>query len=252
MGRKAAISQADQLKGQQMKPKLAVDNEAGAPLSPARIRLHDLLTEQDRARARIEDLQASRLRLDEVFDARDKAAEALSEFDRDAAAAMLSWSRSSGSAPNVDAEHRARLLAALTVAQENAAAASAAKAELDREVNAASQAMQTLDVPISEAVAEVIFETAVGPMIDDLQEAVAVAVGKQTRLKAAFDAIIGIAHAGPDFAVMKPVFNIAEQLSETLRKAAAPPAPDSTPAYSAWTRFVADLRIDPGAQVQFS
>ena len=233
-----------------MKPQLAVDNEARATLSPARCRLHQLLTEQDRARARIEDLQASGLRLREVFDTRDKAAEALGEFDHQAAAAMLTWSRSAGSAPNVDAEHRAKLLAALTTAQENAAAASAAKAELDRESSAAGHATQALDVPISRAVAEVIAETAAGPMIDDLREAVAVAVGKQTRLKAAFEAIIGIAHAGPDFVVMKPVFNIAEELSEILRKTAAPPAPDGAPAYAAWAKFAASLRIDPAAKFE--
>jgi hypothetical protein len=250
MGRKAAIGQADQLKGQQMKPKLAVDNEANAPLSPARAKLHDMLTEQDRARVRIEDLQASRLRLHEVFDARDKAAEALAEFDREAAAAMLSWSRSSGSAPNVDAEHRAKLLAALTAAQENAAAASAAKTELDNEINTASRAMQALDVPISHMIAEIIADEATGALLEDLSQAVQAAVAKQERLRQAVQAVFTIANTG-EFEAMRPVFQLAEKLGEQIRKATAAPPPDSAPAHAALMKFAAELRIDPASRVQF-
>jgi hypothetical protein len=238
------------MKGASMKPKLAVDNSASAPLSPARARLHELLSEQDRARARIEDLQASGLRLREVFDARDKAAEALAEFDREAAAAMLTWSRSAGSAPNVDAEHRAKLLAALTVAEENAAAASAAKAELDRETSAAGHAMQALDIPISHTIAEIIAEEATGALLEDLSQAVQAAVAKQERLRQAVQAVFTIANAG-EFEAMRPVFQLAEKLGEQIRKATAPPAPDGTPAYKALMKFAADLRIDPASKVQF-
>lgn len=232
-----------------MKPHLAVvEKESAATLSPTRTKLHELLTEQDQARARIEQLHVSAARLAEFFDARDAAAAELAEFDRAASEKMLKWSRSTGAPPSVDAEHRTKLLAILTSAQENAAAASVAKAELDRETSAAGQAMQALDLPISQAVSEIIAETAAGPMIDDLREAVTVAVDKQTRLKAAFDAIIGIAHGGPDLAMMKPIFNIAEELSETLRKAAAPPPPDAMPAYRQWKQFETALRCSPRAQ----
>jgi hypothetical protein len=219
------------------------------PLSGPRETLKALLDQRARAAARIADLKRANGRLNEIFETVIAAKLALDAFEVEAAARMLEWSKASlkKGAPIVDSDAKFKLLSTLNDAQNQAAAANATRAELTASIQREAAASHALEPQIGRVVAEILVETATGPLLDDLREAIGVAVAKQTRLKSAFDAVVTIAHSGP-LDEMKPVFVMMEAFSETLRLAAAPPAPDGADYRAAWTRLMADLRTDPAAE----
>jgi hypothetical protein len=220
------------------------------PVSGPREALKALLDQRACAAARIEDLEKANRRLNATFEAVVAAKDALDRFEADAAAAMLEWSKASlkKDAPIIDSDAKYKLLSALNDAQNQAAAANAARTEITASIQREAAASQALDPQIGRVVAEILVETATGPLLDDLREAIGVAVAKQTRLKSAFDAVVTIAHSGP-LDEMKPVFTMVEAFSETLRLAAAPPAPDGADDRLAWAKFALALRTDAGAEL---
>lgn len=231
-----------------MKSNLRVaDGNSAQVLSPARAKLCDLIHSRDEAAERTAALQASNGRLAEFSRRRDEAAAELAEFDRIAAAEMLAWSsKPAGDAPTVDAEARGKLAATLTAAQENAAAASAAQVSINRDIAAAAAEQKSLEAPISQAIAEVIAEEATGALLDDLKQAVKVAVEKQERLRQAVQAVFSLGQSGP-LEDMRPTLALGEKLDDTLRKATAPSTPDGSGHHSSWLRFAAALRSDATA-----
>src|SRR6185437_3870484 len=116
----------------------------------------------------------------------------------------------------------------------------------EQAMHAESLAIKALKIPEQHAVADILIEEATGPALDELRRAVIAAVEKQTRVKACFDALVEMAHSG-DPEAMNPVLVKVEAFSETLRLAAAPPAPDSRPYRSAWLKLAADLPNNPNA-----
>jgi hypothetical protein len=221
------------------------------PVSGPRETLKALLDQRARAAARIKDLERANRRLDETFATLVAAKAALDAFEADAAAAMLEWSKASlrKDAPAIDADAKFKLLSSLNSAQNQAAAANAARAEITASIQKEAADSHALEPQIGRVVAEILVETATGPLLDELREAVAIAVAKQVRVKAAFDAVVNIAHSGPHDE-MKPVFTMVEAFSETLRLAAAPPAPDGTSDRLNWARFAAALRTDADAEFE--
>jgi hypothetical protein len=220
-----------------------------AALSPARQRLQDLLTRKAACEQRAQQLRKSRQSLVAPIEDAAKASAALTAFDRGNADAMTAWARrelKNGDMPIVDSDARQALITAKAVAAETAAAAQAASAQLATEIHAEDMAAKSFAMPIEAAIAEILVETATGPLLDELRGAVAV---KQMRVKAAFDAVVTIGHSGP-LEAMKPVFTMAEAFSETLRLAAAPPAPDGAADRLAWAKFAAALRTDPTSQLE--
>jgi hypothetical protein len=212
--------------------------------------LKELLDQQSRAAVRIKDLEAANDRLNEIFATLVAAKAALDAFEAEAAARMLAWSKASlkKDAPIIDSDAKFKLLSALNDAQNQAAAANATRTELTASIQKEAAGSHALEPQIGRVVAEILVETATGPLLDELREAVAVAVAKQVRVKAAFDAVVNIAHSGPHEA-MKPVFVMMEAFSETLRLAAAPPAPDGADDRLAWAKFSSELLTDPTAQI---
>ena len=223
-----------------------------AALSPARQLLQDLLARKAACEQRAQQLRKSQQSLVAPIEDAAKASAALTAFDRGNAEAMTAWARrelKNGDMPVVDTDARQALIAAKAVTAETAAAAQAASAQLATEIHAEDMAAKSFAVPIQAAIAEILVETATGPLLDDLREAIGVAVAKQTRLKSAFDAVVNIAHSGP-LEAMKPVFTMAEAFSETLRLAAAPPAPDGADDRLAWAKFSMALRADPTSEIE--
>jgi hypothetical protein len=224
------------------------------PLSPARQKLNDLLDERAGHQRKIAELQAAVDRLTEIFAARDAAAAAVIDFDRQSAEAMLTWSQASlkprDAMPVVDADTRLSLLTKLAAAKENSDAAARARDQITASIQAEAQAAKALETAISFAVAEVVSEEASGALIDDLRQAVALAVAKQERLRQAVQVVFAIARSIDGDAVAKPFFDEASRLAEVVKTAAAPPAPESLPAFEAWHAFAAALRTDPGAELK--
>jgi hypothetical protein len=222
-----------------------------APLSGPREALKALLDQRARAAARIADLERANGRLNEIFQTVVAAKVALDAFEAEAAARMLEWSKASlkKEAPIVDSDAKFKLLSTLNDAQNQAAAANATRTELTASIQREAAASHALEPQIGRVVAEILVETATGPLLDELREAVAIAVAKQVRVKAAFDAVVNIAHGGPHEA-MKPVFVMMEAFSETLRLAAAPPAPDGADDRLAWTKLAMALRADPTSEIE--
>jgi hypothetical protein len=221
------------------------------PVSGPREALKALLDQRARAAARIKDLEKANGRLNEIFETVVAAKAALNAFEVEAAARMLEWSKASlrKDAPVIDSAEKYKLLSTLNDAQNQAFAAGATRTELMASIQRESAASRALEPQIGRAVAEILVETATGPLLDELRDAIAVAVAKQVRVKAAFDAVVNIAHSGP-LDEMKPIFNMVEAFSETLRLAAAPPAPDGADDRLAWARFAAALRTDAGAELK--
>ena len=224
------------------------------PLSPARDRLCGLLDQRAGHERKVAELQAASDRLTEIFAARDAVAVEVVEFDRKSAAALLEWSQASlkprGTMPMVDAEARLSLLTKLAAAKENADAATRAKDQIAASINAEAQAAKAIETAISFAIAEVVSEEASGALIDELRQAVALAVAKQERLRQAAQVVFAIARSIDGDAAAKPFFDEASRLAEVVKTAAAPPAPESLPAFEAWTSFVAELRVNPGAELK--
>jgi hypothetical protein len=223
-----------------------------AALAPARQRLQDLLDRKAACEQRAQQLRKSQQSLVAPIEDAAKASAALAAFDRGNAEAMTAWARrelKNGDMPIVDSDARQALITAKAVAAETAAAAQAASAQLATEIHAEDMAAKSFAMPIEAAIAEILVETATGPLLDELREAVAVAVGKQVRVKAAFDELVRIAHSGPHD-VMKPVFVMMEAFSETLRLAAAPPAPDGADDRLAWAKFSMALRADCTSEIE--
>lgn len=229
--------------------------ESRPALSPARARLADLLGQVAQHERRAEELRTAADRLGEIFEARDKAAADVLEFDRQSAADVLEWSKASlkpsDTRPVVDADKRLALLTELAAAKENADAASRAKTHITAEIQAEAQAAKSLDIDIKRAVAEVIAETAAGPLIEDLQAAQRAVALKQSRLQQALQMIIGIAHSGP-LEVMKPTFILMEGLDEKFRTTAPPAVDNGLADRRAWESFEQRLRKDAAAEFEGS
>jgi hypothetical protein len=221
------------------------------PVSGPREALKALLDQRARAAARIKDLEAANGRLNETFTKVIAAKVALDAFEADAAAKMLEWSKASlkKNASIIDSDAKYKLLSALNDAQNQAAAANAARTEITASIQKEAAGSQALDPQIGRAVAEILVETATGPLLENLREAVAAAVAKQMLVKAAHDAVITIAHASEP-SEMRSIFILGEELSNTLTAAAAPPAPDGADYRAAWLKFATDLRTDAGAEFE--
>jgi hypothetical protein len=219
--------------------------------SPARGKLADLLRQVAQHEKLIKEHHAAADRLDDIIVTHRKARAALDEFDAQSAAAAAEWARASlkPNAPTVDGKRRLELLTDVAAAQENAAAAATARQEFLASINAESQAIAALEVAIKHTIAEVVAETAAGPLLEDLQTALGAVDLKQSRLQQALQTVIGIAHSGP-LEVMKPTFVLMEGLAETFRTT-APPAVDTGFAdRAAWERFATNLRTDAGAELE--
>jgi hypothetical protein len=225
--------------------------QSGPLASPARERLRDLLEQRAQFAARIKELQAANLTLDSAFAKADKAKANSDAFVATSTAAMLAWSKAGAQEdpPVINSETSRRLVAELAAACDQAAAAQAAREQLLRSINEAATADKALDVPITRAIAEVISEVAGGPRLEDLRVAVQTAVAKQEALRQAVQVIFAMARSSDDHNAAKPVFDEAGRLAEVLRMAAAPPAPDGHPAFSAWQCLAVELRSDPAAQL---
>jgi hypothetical protein len=209
------------MKGTPMKP-LRIVNADSAPqpalmASPARGKLADLLRQVAQHEKLIKEHHAAADRLDDIIVTHRKACAALDEFDAQSAAAAAEWARASlkPNAPTVDGKRRLELLTDVAAAQENAAAAATARQEFLASINAESQAIAALEVAIKHTIAEVVAETAAGPLLEDLQTALGAVALKQSRLQQALQTVIGIAHSGP-LEVMKPTFVLMEGLAETF------------------------------------
>jgi hypothetical protein len=219
--------------------------------SPARQRLKDLQDQRADHQRRISEARSSYNRLNDIINVAVASKKALAEFDAKSAEEMATWAKThlKKVPPSVDGAARQKLLVEHSTAQENASAAYAARAQYEQTIAAEGQAIAALDIPMQKEIAAILIEEASGPQMDQLRDAVAAAVRLQVRLQASFQAIVDIAHSGPPDA-MKPVFTMMEAFSETLRLAAAPPAPDGTGDRLAWAKFAAALRTDPASQLE--
>ena len=210
-----------------MKPRLVTADASPASLrtlSPARQKLSELLDQVAHHERRITEHRAAADRLEGIIVSHRDARAALEAFDAESAAAAAEWAKASlkSTPPAIDGKRRGELLADVATAQESASAAATARKQFIDLINAELQAITSLKLSIGHAVAEVIAETAAGPMLDDLRQAVAIAVQKQVRVKAAFDALITIAHSGGDFETMRPVFLLSEELSANSHRRRCP------------------------------
>jgi hypothetical protein len=219
--------------------------------SPARQRLRDLQDQRALHERRAKEAQSSRDRLTEIIQIAVDTKKAITEFDAASMEAAAAWAKRhlDKNPPEVDSNARQKLVVAHAIAQENASAAFAAQKQFTDAMNAEEQAIKALLATMKLAVVDVIIEEASGPVMDDLRQAVAAAVQKQVRLKRAFDVLVAIAHGG-EFADMKPAFVKLEQFSETLRLAAAPPAPDGDDHRGAWWKLAVDLETDAAAELE--
>jgi hypothetical protein len=150
--------------------------------------------------------------------------------------------------PEVDSGKRQELVAANALAAENAAAAQSASAQIGAEIHAEDFAAKSLTIPIEAAIAEIIAESTES-LIEDLRESVAAAISKQNRLKQSLQVVIGIARSG-DAEVTRPIFVLAEKLSERLRTAAAPVVETTDADRAAWDSLAARLRTDAAAELE--
>jgi hypothetical protein len=226
---------------------------APAPLSPARQKLADLQAQIARHETKIAEHRAAADRLHDIISNHKKTSAALAEFDKQSAESVAEWAKQSlkprGTAPVVDSKKRLELISDNAAAQENAVAAINAQKQFTDQIQAEAQAIKGLETGISQAVAEIIAETAAGPMLDDLQASQREVALKQSRLQQALQAIIGIAHGGPQD-VMRPTFVLMEGLAEKIRTT-APPAVDTGFAdRQAWDSFATRLRTDAGAELE--
>jgi chromosome segregation ATPase len=224
------------------------------PISGPRDRLRSLLDQRAGYVRKAKELEAAADRLTEIFTSASRALTELAEFDRKSAAAMLEWSQASlkprDAMPVVDADARLSLLTKLAAAKENADAATRAKNQITASINAEAQAAKSLESAIDFAVAKVISEEAAGALIDDLRQAVQAAIQKQERLRQAVALVYAMARSINDATAAKPFFDEGARLAEVVKAAAAPPAPDALPAFTAWQSFAAALRTDPGAALE--
>lgn len=238
-----------------MKPLRVVDANTAPqpPLSPARARLRELIDRRAGHDKKIVEHQAAADRLVEFFETRDKAAAEVVMFDRQSADDMLDWSKASlkpkGTAPTVDVDLRFKLLHAMALAKENAEAASRAKDQITASMQAEAQGAQSLEIQIKQTIAEIIAETASGPLLEDLRAAQHTVALKQSRLQQALQTVIGIAHSG-DLEAMKPTFNLMEGLAETFRTAAPRAVENGYADRQVWEGFAANLHTDPGAEFE--
>jgi len=221
------------------------------PVSGPRARLRELQDQVAGHERRIKEARSAFDRLSDVIRVAVQTKAALSEFDAASAEAAAAWAKQhlNKTPPEVDTDARQKLLVAHAIAQENASASYAARARFESAVNEEHQAIKALQIPMQHAIAEILIAEASGPEMDRLRDAVAAAVRLQVRLQASFHAVVDIAHSGPADA-MKPVFVMVEGFSETLRLAAAPPAPDGADDRLAWAKFAAALRADAGAELE--
>lgn len=236
----------------EMKKLRLVDTPAAPPaLTPARQKLADLLDQRAQITARIADLQGSDGRLNESFTKAAAAKAELDAFEARSAEAMLRWSKASSCAvPVIDSATKQRLVAEVAATADQAAAAQAARTQINQSIQQESAADKALDLPIAHAIAQVITEIATGPKLEELKAAVADAVAKQIALRQAVEVTFTIARTSGDVTQTKPLFDQAAALHEALRVAAAPPAPDDGPAFAAWSTFAAELRVNPGAELK--
>ncbi|HEU4805266.1 MAG TPA: hypothetical protein VFS91_05585 [Nitrobacter sp.] len=110
-----------------------------AALSPARLRLQDLLDKRTSCQERAKQLRDAQQRLAIRVQEAASAAAALSEFDSQNADAMAAWARGepkSGVMPEVDSAKRQDLVVANALAAENAAAAQSVSAQIGAEIHA--------------------------------------------------------------------------------------------------------------------
>lgn len=237
-----------------MKPQLVKTTPTPPRMtSPARQRLRDLQDQVAGHHRKIKEARSAFDRLTEVVRVAVDTKKALTEFDAASAEVAAAWAKQSlnKTMPEVDTDARQKLVVAHAIAQENASASYAARGRFESAINAEEQAIKAIEIPMKHAIAEIVIEEASGPEMDRLRAAVAAAVRLQVRLKASFDVIVDIAHSGPADA-MKPVFVMMEAFSETLRLAAAPPAPDGVGYRAAWLKFATDLRTDPATEFKGS
>jgi hypothetical protein len=235
-----------------MKPQLVKTTPTPPRMtSPARQRLRDLQDQVAGHERKIKEGRSAFDRLSDVIRVAVQTKADLSEFDAASAEAAAAWAKQhlNKTPPEVDTDARQKLLVAHAIAQENASASYAARGRFESAINAEEQAIKALEIPMQHAVAEILIEEASGPEMDRLRDAVAAAVRLQVRLRASFDVVVDIAHSAP-VDVMKPVFELVERFSETLRLAAAPPAPDGADDRLAWAKFAAALRTDPTSQLE--
>lgn len=216
--------------------------------SSARLRLRDLQDQRAQHQRKIKEAKAAYDRLTGVIEIAGETRTALTEFDARSAEDVAAWARAhlKKELPSVDSSARQKLLTDHAIAQENAGAALTARKQFEQAMHAESLAIEALKIPEQHAVADVLIEEATGSALDELRRAVIAAVDKQTRVKTCFDALLTIAESG-DPEAMRPVFDKLQTFSETLRLAAAPPAPDGTPHRSAWLKLAADLTSNPNA-----
>jgi len=219
--------------------------------SPARQQLRDLQEQRALHERKTEEARSSYNRLTGIIEIAMATRNDLTIFDAASMEASAVWAKRhlDKNPPEVDTEARQKLLIAHAVAQENASAALAARSQFEAAMHAEQQAIKALRLPMQIAIVDILIEEASGPALEELRQAVAFAVQKQVRLKRAFDVLAAIAHRG-DFVEMKPIFVKLEQFSETLRLAAAPPAPDGDDHRAAWWKLVADLESDAGAELE--
>lgn len=217
--------------------------------SEARLRLAKLIKERLSAEEKIRHSeQALRLLRDEQAFERQAVAD-LHALDQVETARMADWSRNpEGPAPESDVSRRAELESKLRHAAAKANVARQAETAIHADLRRENEELDALEPKILTAIAAVIADETMGSLLDDLKRAVAAAVEKQTRLRAAVAAVFKIANDGP-VGQMKTAFEIGETLDDNLRKAAAPPPPDSMPALAGWLKLAADLRANPLAEL---
>jgi hypothetical protein len=221
-----------------------------SPLSGPRERLRELQDQVAGHQRKIKEARSAFDRLTDVIRIAVETKKALTEFDAASAEVAAAWAKQSlnKTPPEVDTDARQKLVVAHAVAQENASASYAARGRFESAINAEEQAIKALEIPMQHAIAEILIEEASGPEMDRLRDAVAAAVRLQVRLRASFNVLVDIAHSAP-VDVMKPVFELVERFSETLRLAAAPPAPDGADDRLEWAKFAMALRTDSAAEI---
>jgi hypothetical protein len=233
-----------------MKNLRLVDAPVTTALTPARQKLEDLLDQRAKITARIADLQAANGRLNESFAKAATAKAELDAFEARSAEAMLAWSKASaGDAPVIDSATKQRLVAEVAATADQAAAAQAAREQINSSIHQESIAGKALEIPMQLATAEIISETAGGTFLEDLRTAVQTAVAKQVRLQQAVQMIFTLARLSDDQVAAKALFDEAGRLDALLKAAAAPAAPDGAPALAAWQRLATELRSNPAAQL---
>lgn len=230
-----------------MKVHRLVRNDA-TQISPAREKLRGLLDQRSACEKRAASLRVAEQRLVETLNEAVRTNQAVADFDAESAAAVLAWSKNSldkAKSPQVDAAGRQELLIAKAIAAENAMAASAARNQLQADIQAEMRASKSLQPEVEDFVAQIIVENTEG-LISKLQEAQLDVARRKHRLDQALRTVIDIAHQTGS----KATFNLMESLAERFRTAGAPAFEASTADRAMWEAFAARLRTDAAAELE--